>query len=89
MPRSDVRYCKGCGRSSEEVGELSWTRLCIECGIARFNGNNYEIAAKTGPAYERQRVGMIASALGIPKVMARKLLLAANGAPLDDASPPT
>jgi hypothetical protein len=84
MPRADYRYCKACGRSSQEVGPLSWARLCEECGGERLEENVYGIASKSGPAFERQRVGMIAQALGVTKVMAHQLLRAANGAPLDE-----
>ena len=86
MPRADYRYCKACSRSSQEVGSLSWTRLCAACGGERLEENVYGIATKSGPAFERQRVGMIAQALGVTKVMAHHLLLAASGAPLDDVS---
>lgn len=50
----------------------------------RLAENVYGIATKSGPAFERQRVGMIAQALGVTKVMAHRLLLAAGGAPLDE-----
>lgn len=84
MPRAEYRHCKVCSRSTEEVGALSWTRLCEECGGVRLEENVYGIATKSGPAFERQRVGMIAQALGVTKVMAHRLLLAASGAPAEE-----
>jgi len=49
----DLRYkrCKGCGRSTAEVGPLSWTRQCIDCGIARHIVNTDQIRAKEGEYY--------------------------------------
>lgn len=47
----DERYvtCKGCGRSVEEVGTLSWTRLCGICGDARFLENMAGMLTMRGP----------------------------------------
>jgi hypothetical protein len=87
LPRLDYRYCKKCGRSREEVGSLSRTRLCSECWGDNLAENMVGISAKIGPAYERQQVGTIAAALGITDVMAHRLMLAANGLPVDVAAP--
>jgi hypothetical protein len=52
MPRRPFKTCKRCGRSSDEVGVLSRTRLCQECGdFLRFE-NIAGLFLKSGPAYD-------------------------------------
>ena len=63
----DLRYktCKGCGKSSAEAGDLSWTRLCYPCAKARVIENNDGISTHTGPAFTRWRRAMAASVGGV------------------------
>jgi hypothetical protein len=61
MPRLDYRHCKTCGRHASEVGNLSHTRLCPECGKATMNENIEGIATHSGPAFTRWRRAMAAS----------------------------
>lgn len=60
-PDFRFRNCKGCGKSSAEVGPLSWTRLCEACGLERVAENIEGIATHTGPAFTRWRRAMAAS----------------------------
>lgn len=55
MPHPDYRTCKTCGRDRNEVGPLSWTRQCRSCGMATLEANMDQIAAKSGPYFERQQ----------------------------------
>ena len=55
MPRLAYKTCKGCGKSSAEVGPLSWTRLCEECGQYRLIANNVELHVQSGPFYDHWR----------------------------------
>lgn len=65
----DVRYkrCKGCGRKSDEVGPLSWSRLCPDCALARLEENMEGIRAGEGYAHERRLYGIARQAFG-PRV---------------------
>jgi len=56
----DVRRanCNCCGRHRDEVGELSWTGLCGDCGVALLNENAIGISTKTGPAHRRRLRGI-------------------------------
>ncbi len=85
MPRRDYRYCKDCGRSREIVGPLTRSRLCNDCWGIRLADNMVGISKKAGPAFERQQIGTIAQALGVTRVMAHRLLAAANGEIADDS----
>jgi hypothetical protein len=61
MPRAEYAKCKVCGRRREEVGLMSWTRLCGDCAAARLNENIDGIHFHRGPAFLRWRRGMAAS----------------------------
>ncbi len=61
MPRADYKTCKACGRHANEVGPLSWTRLCAECGAARLHANIDGIHEHDGPAFLRWRRSIAAS----------------------------
>jgi len=65
MPRSDYKTCKGCGKPSSEVGDLSYTRLCAACGHARLEENIVGIATHSGPAFLRYRRAMVAAFGGV------------------------
>lgn len=60
MPRLDYKTCKGCGRHASEVGELSHTRLCEECGTVNLYENVLGLVTHSGPAFARWRHGMAA-----------------------------
>lgn len=55
MPHPEYANCRICGRHKDECGPLSWTRLCISCGVLRSAANNLQIAVKEGPFYEHQQ----------------------------------
>lgn len=59
----DLRYktCKGCGRPASEVGELSWTRLCIECFPVRQREHNEQMHNHAGPIFREWRRKMARS----------------------------
>lgn len=76
MPRPDVVRCKGCGKHRDEVGPLSWTRLCSDCGFERMAENvvglaNLRNAAIDAPngrgrlVRERWRRGMVEKLGGV------------------------
>ena len=44
--------CVVCKRHRDEVGELSWTGLCGECGVLIHNTAAMGISTKTGPYHE-------------------------------------
>lgn len=52
MPRLAYKTCKGCGKTSEDVGPLSWTRLCPDCSTARLYENAAAMQTKRGPYAE-------------------------------------
>lgn len=58
----DARYarCKGCGKSRDEVGELSWTRLCTTCALTRVESNVNQMVARSGPNFDLWRKRMAA-----------------------------
>lgn len=70
MPRGAYRTCKCCGRNRDEAGEMSWTRLCMDCAKARLDANNSQIAARSGPFYMHQQRRTL--------LIARQRLLAAE-----------
>ncbi len=61
MPRLAYKNCKDCGRSSREVGALSWTRLCIECSERHFLENADAMKSMDGPYARHWRQRMAAS----------------------------
>jgi hypothetical protein len=65
MPRLDYKTCKGCGKHADEVGPLSWTRQCADCGKARLIENVDGLHDHTGEALQRWRRGMVACAGGV------------------------
>jgi len=67
MPKRTYATCRECGRHRDEVGELSRSRLCGECGTKRLYANNLQIHHKRGPFYERRIYGMVQAELG-PRV---------------------
>ena len=82
MHRSDYLYCKNCGRSREDVGPLSHTRLCSDCAEVRFVANAIGIRDDTGPEAQRRKYGYARQLFG-PRVA-----LALKQAGLFDAGEP-
>ncbi len=85
MPRADYVCCKECGRSREEVGMLSCTRLCGDCAMRRLAENVVGIHAKRGPAFERRRYGIALREFGPRVALALKQAGVFDGALLDEA----
>ena len=65
MPRLDYKRCKGCGRHSDEVGPLSRTRQCPDCGDARLRENIEGLHKHHTPVVNRWRRGVAASVGGV------------------------
>jgi hypothetical protein len=61
MPRLDYKRCRCCGRGPEEVGPLSHTRLCPECGKTARENNNWQLHTHHGPYFNRWRERTAAS----------------------------
>jgi hypothetical protein len=60
--RTTCRLNKGgCGKSSDEVGPISWRGLCSACGETRTLDNARGLHAMSGPALDQWRHGMAAS----------------------------
>lgn len=57
MPDVRRAKCNCCGRHRDEVGELSWTGLCEDCGVTLLKENAIGISTKTGPAHRRRMRG--------------------------------
>lgn len=55
------RYCRYCGRHSGEVGTLSWSRQCTECGLIHFYANMEGMLTMTGHYASHWRRRMAAS----------------------------
>lgn len=66
MPDPRYKRCKACGRSSAEVGELSWTRLCEECGPQRQIEHNTQMHAHSGPIFQDWRRRVARSVGAVP-----------------------
>lgn len=61
MPRYEYARCRICGRHRDDVGLMSWSRLCADCGHHRLLENIDGIHFHRGPAFRRWRRGMAAS----------------------------
>jgi hypothetical protein len=60
LPKLTYRNCRTCGRSTEEVGVLSHTRQCEQCGITQLVTNVSQMSARSGPNFEKWRRAMVA-----------------------------
>jgi hypothetical protein len=58
MPDSRRAKCTCCGGHRDDVGEMSWTGLCITCGVELLAENATGIRNKSGPAHRRRLRGM-------------------------------
>lgn len=65
MPDKRRVYCQDCGGHRDAVGGISWTGLCVECGVRRAEDNNYGISGKRGEPWLRWRRQMILCAGGV------------------------
>jgi len=65
MPKATYKRCRSCGRHSDEVGALSHTRLCLDCGQLLLEQNALGLAVKSGEAWVRWRRAMAASVGGV------------------------
>lgn len=61
MPHPDYRTCRACGRRQPEPGQLSWTRLCEECGPQIQTAHNLQLHVHRGPWFEQWRHRVAAS----------------------------
>lgn len=61
MPREDRKNCRHCKRHVSEVGPISHSGACSECGLARMNQNILELHARSGPSLIRWRRAIAAS----------------------------
>ena len=61
MPRFTYANCKRCGGNREEVGDLSWTRLCVTCSVEVVSDNLEGMATMRGPYAQHWRRQMAAS----------------------------
>jgi hypothetical protein len=53
MPDHRRRNCTCCGKSSDEVGPISWSGNCLDCAKALLEENVLGISERRGPAYRR------------------------------------
>lgn len=51
------RHCVVCNRHRDEVGELSWSGLCGDCGVLIQNANAIGISTQTGPYHHKRMRG--------------------------------
>jgi hypothetical protein len=58
MPDHRRKKCRECNKSSEVVGPLSWTGLCIPCAKERVGQNIEGLATHSGPELYRWRQGV-------------------------------
>ena len=61
MPRVDYKTCKDCGKHASEVGPLSHTRLCGDCGVARERQCIIDLATHDGAYFQYWRARIAAS----------------------------
>lgn len=64
LPDLRRKTCKGgCGRTTDEVGPLSWEGLCPDCGDARRVANIRDLMDHSGPWFDHWRRSMAATVL--------------------------
>jgi hypothetical protein len=61
MPRADYKTCRVCQGHTSQVGPLSHTRLCSNCGHARLKASIVEQANHNGPVFQYWRSRIAAS----------------------------
>jgi hypothetical protein len=69
VPDHRRTYCReskgGCGKSSDEVGPISWYGLCETCGRDHINVNLDQMEARSGPNWSLWRARMAACVGGV------------------------
>jgi hypothetical protein len=60
VPRPDYKRCWLCGRTADECGPLSHTRLCGDCAVLRLSENVVGLHEMRGEPLQRWRRGMAA-----------------------------
>lgn len=58
-------HCQSCGRSRYDVGNISWSGLCLDCGITAQAENIEGITLKKGYPYLQWKRGMRRWALSL------------------------
>lgn len=66
MPDARRVRCQACGKSSEEVGPISWRGLCNGCGKGHVSLAVNAMVNKRGPIYRDWKHKTIAGVLGVP-----------------------
>ena len=61
MPKPTYKTCRNCGRHSDEVGEMSHTRLCRDCGPLLLAASVIEQVNHDGPTFQHWRRRIAAS----------------------------
>lgn len=61
MPRADLKTCRACGRHADEVGLLSHSRLCTECGVRLSEQALAQMTQHKGPVFQHWRRRIAAS----------------------------
>jgi hypothetical protein len=59
--RLDYKTCRVCGRHADQVGELSHSRLCGDCGPVRLRDAVFEQKNHHGPVFQHWRTRIAAS----------------------------
>ena len=57
MPHRTRVNCRHCHRHESEVGPISWSGACPDCGHERMDANNLSIHLGYGVGHERRRYG--------------------------------
>lgn len=65
MRRGAYAHCKRCGRSREEAGIMTRTRLCVDCSKILCHENLEGLMLRDGPALLRWRRAVAAGVGGI------------------------
>lgn len=61
MPDARRTTCRICGKSSDEVGPISWRGKCMDDAKERIAGNMYGMVTMSGPYAQHWRRRMAAS----------------------------
>jgi len=89
MPRADYLRCRNCNGEAGEVGPLSHTRLCAECGVAIEAANALQIHAGVGPYADRRRYGIALAEFGPRVALALKQAGVFDSASMEHSEPAT
>lgn len=89
MPRSDYKRCRECGRPTTVCGELSHTRLCVDCGLRIEAENAIQIHLGVGPYASRRRYGIALTEFGPRVALALKQAGVFDSPTVDTPEPAT